>query len=58
MSYQEALDKSLRAEKVYSEAVASYRARKIGDAEFVAARKVRDAVSAEFDAAYAVAAGW
>lgn len=56
--YETAYTKHNEAIRVYEVVRNAYRARKIGDAEFIAARKVYDAATAEFDAAYSKAAGW
>ena len=56
--YEAAIIKHNAAMKIYHKVLDEYRARKIGDAEFLASRKIYDAATAEFDAAYAVEAGW
>jgi hypothetical protein len=52
-AYDAALVKSLAASKVFRAVQADYRARKIGDAEYLAARAVYLDASKEFDAAEA-----
>lgn len=51
--YAKALEESRAASAIFREAQLAYRSRKIGDAEFLAARKIYDASEAAFDAAYA-----
>lgn len=50
--YRAALATHDAALQVYQEAVTAYRSRVIGDAEFLAARKVKLAADAAFDAAF------
>lgn len=54
--YAAELEAMRAAEKTYAEVLAQYRAMKIGDDEFLAARKVRDAAAARFDVAFAAEA--
>ena len=51
--YLKALDASRIASKKFSVVTAAYRARKIGDAEYLAARREHDAAMEAFDLAYA-----
>ena len=51
--YQRALERSNAAGKVFSKVQADYRAQRIGDEEYLAARRVYQAAQQEFDAAYA-----
>lgn len=51
-AYEDALDKANAAYHVYEPIRQAYRAQKIGDAEFLAAKAIYDAVNAEYDAAY------
>ena len=49
----EAASQAMRdATAIFREAQDAYRSRKIGDAEFIAARKVYNSYVAEFDSAY------
>lgn len=50
--YIEALEASRIASRTFAAAQRAYRAREIGDAEFLAARALHDAALAAFDAAY------
>jgi hypothetical protein len=47
-----------KAESEYQRVLAAYRAMTIGDAEFLAARKVYNDAVKTFDDAYAIEAGW
>ena len=51
--YQRALERSNAAGKVFSKVQDDYRAQRIGDEEYLAARRVYQASEQEFDAAYA-----
>lgn len=51
--YGAALNKARRASARFQVAQSVYRARKIGDKEFLAEKALYDASTAEFDAAYA-----
>lgn len=51
--YQRAYEKSARAIREFNEAKRAYRAREIGDTEFLRARAAYDRAMAEYDAAYA-----
>lgn len=51
--YTAAYDKSALAIKAFNEITKAYRARLIGDNEFINARKIYDAAMAEYDLAYA-----
>ena len=55
MTYENSIIKHNEAIKVFHTVRDAYRNRTVGDAEFLAARAVYDAATAEFDAAYAVA---
>jgi hypothetical protein len=50
--YELALEASRKASREFAEAQTAYRARNIGDAEFLAAKAKHDAACKEFDAAY------
>lgn len=50
--YSKALDKANLASKVFRTYQLAYRAREIGDKEFLEAKAVHDAACAEYDAAY------
>lgn len=58
MTYQEAKAEMDAAFAVYDVAVKAYRAREIGDAEFLAARAIYKTAEAKFDEAFAAEAGW
>ena len=51
--YELALEKARQASRAFAVAQKAYRTRQIGDAEFLAAKKIYDASGVEFDAAYA-----
>jgi ribosomal protein S18 acetylase RimI-like enzyme len=51
--YQQALEASRTAGAAFTEATRRYRAREIGDADYLAAREAHDAAEAAFDAAHA-----
>ena len=55
--YEKALEVSRVASKEFDLAVTAYRARKIGAAEFLAAKAKHDAAMKMFDAAFAKKAG-
>lgn len=52
-TYAKALEEANKASAEFRTAQAAYRARKINDAEFLAAKAKHDASQKEFDAAYA-----
>lgn len=52
MNYATALEKSRAASRVFAQAQADYRAQRIGDAEFLAARAVHNEASRKFDVAF------
>ena len=54
-NYELAMEKSGRAIREFSWARTAYRNRTIGDAEYLAARKVYEAAMAEYDTAFAAA---
>jgi hypothetical protein len=56
--YEIALAKANYASKIYNAIAADYRARKIGDAEYLAGRALHEAAKKEFDEAFAKEAGW
>jgi hypothetical protein len=49
---EDAVDKADAAYHVFEPIRQAYRARKIGDAEFLAAKAIYDAANREYDAAY------
>lgn len=53
--YENALAAANAASATFAKVAADYRAMKIGDAEFLAARAVYDAANAAFDVAFAAA---
>ena len=53
--YQAACNKHSRAFRAYDNTCKLYRARRIDDATFLAARAIYDAATAEFDVAFAAA---
>lgn len=53
IDYPIALEASRVAARIYAAAVADYRAGRIGDVEYLAARKANDTAAAAFDAAFA-----
>jgi hypothetical protein len=53
MEYEAAVNMANAASKAYGVAVAAYRARTIGDAEYLKAHKIYMAAEAEFDVAFA-----
>jgi hypothetical protein len=52
-TYEAALEASRKASREFAIVVADYRARKVGDAEFLAAKAKHDEANKVFDAAYA-----
>jgi hypothetical protein len=54
-AYEAALNRSRAAHAVFQRITADYRARKIGDAEYLAGRAAHDAARKLFDAAYEIA---
>jgi hypothetical protein len=56
--YRAALDTHTEAAAIFRKAELAYRARQIGDAEILAARKAFDQATETFDAAFAKASGW
>jgi hypothetical protein len=52
-TYEAALEESRKAARKFMAVQADYRARKIGDAEYLAARAEYEASEKAFDAAYA-----
>lgn len=56
--YEAALAKHNDAIRAFDAVRAAYRAGAVNDAEFLRARRIYKAADAEFDAAYAKAAGW
>jgi site-specific DNA-cytosine methylase len=52
-AYEKALEESRQASRDFAEVQRAYRAKEIGDEEFIAGRKVYDAAMAKFDEAYA-----
>ena len=57
-AYEEALNAHSSAFHAFDAIRNEYRAGKISDAEFLAARKVYDEATKVYDAAFAVDAGW
>ena len=54
-TYEAALEKSREASRKFMAAQTAYRARQIGDKEFLAAKAEHDVACKEFDVAYAKA---
>jgi len=52
-NYEAAMEKSNIAIRAFGKVQADYRSLKIGDAEYLAGRKIYDAAMAEYDAAFA-----
>lgn len=52
-TYEHALNASREAERVFAQVTADYRAKKIGDDAYLAARKIRDDAARVFDVAFA-----
>lgn len=51
-AYEDALQKANEATKVFRGVQKAYRARKIGDEEYLAARKIYEAAEKEFERSY------
>jgi hypothetical protein len=56
--YKKAVELHNEAARKFAAVQTSYRARKISDAAYLMARAEYAAASAEFDKAFAIAAGW